>query len=276
MARFTKITQSLRYFFHTGFDGHNYRGWQRQAKAISVQQVIETTLSEMLKEPISIMGCGRTDAQVHASQFFFHIDIKDRWDYDLLFRINKMLPDDIAIFEIIPMEENQHARFDAIQRKYDYFMHTYKDPHLNHISAWYPENNLDVNTMKKAATLLTRYKDYRSYCKSPDTYLHTICNVSSSTLYTNKNGDRIRFEISADRFLGRMVRLIVGKLLRIGVGELSLDEFEGYLAEKITPATFDVAHPQGLFLSKVTYPYLDIPPRTEFSAFEHNEDPWIN
>jgi len=266
----------LRYFFHTGFDGHNYRGWQRQAKAISVQQVIETTLSEMLKEPVSIMGCGRTDAQVHASQFFFHLDIKDPWGYDLLFRINKMLPDDIAIFEIIPMEENQHARFDAIQRKYDYFIHTYKDPHLHHSSAWYPENNLDIDTMKKAASLLTQYNDYRSYCKSPDTYLHTICNVTASTLSCNKNGDRLRFEISADRFLGRMVRLIVGKLLKIGVGELSLDEFESYLVEKITPATFDVAHPQGLFLSKVTYPYLDIPPRTKFSAMVHAEDQWAN
>ena len=91
----------MRYFFHIGFNGYNYRGWQRQPKALNVQQVFETTLSQLLKIPISIMGCGRTDAQVHASQFFFHVDIEQAWDYDLLFRINKTLPSDIAVFEII-------------------------------------------------------------------------------------------------------------------------------------------------------------------------------
>jgi tRNA pseudouridine38-40 synthase len=265
----------LRYFFHTGFDGHNYRGWQRQANAGSVQQVVEAVLSEMLKEPVSIMGCGRTDAQVHASQFFFHLDIKDTWDYDLLFRVNKMLPDDIAIFEIIPMEENQHARFDATQRRYDYFIHTYKDPHLNHVSAWYPEKNLDLDSMKRAVSLLTQYTDFRAFCKSPDSYLHTICKVSSATLFTDAKGERLRFQISADRFLGRMVRLIVGKLLQVGKGELSLDKFESYLVTKTTPMVLDVAYPQGLFLSKVTYPYLDIPMRTTFSAIGHLEDQWL-
>lgn len=257
-----------------GFDGHHYRGWQRQAQVNSVQQVIETVLSEMLKEPITVMGCGRTDAQVHASQFFFHLDIKKTWDYDLLFRLNKMLPDDIAIYEIIPVEENQHARFDAIQRRYDYFIHTYKDPHLNSISTWYPEKNLNLDVMKKAVDLLTKYNDFRAFCKSPDTYLHTICKVSSAVLFTDAHGDRIRFQISADRFLGRMIRLIVGKLVKLGKGELSFDEFESYLITKQPPVILEVAHPQGLFLSKVTYPYLDIPTRTALSAIGDPEDHW--
>jgi tRNA pseudouridine38-40 synthase len=265
----------LRYFFHTSFDGHLYRGWQRQANADSVQEVVETVLGEMLKEPVSIMGCGRTDAQVHASQFFFHLDIKDAWDYDLLFRINKMLPDNIAIFEIIPVKDNQHARFDATQRRYDYFIHTYKDPHLNHFSSWYPEKNLHFERMKKAVALLTRYDDFRAFCKSPDTYLHTICKVSSAILFTDEKGERLRFQISADRFLGRMVRLIVGKLLQVGKGELSLDEFESYLITKTTPKVLDVAYPQGLFLSKVSYPYLDIPTRTAFSNIGHSENQWL-
>lgn len=264
----------MRYFFHIGFDGHLYRGWQRQAQVNSVQQVVETVLSEMLKEPITVMGCGRTDAQVHASQFFFHLDVKNTWDYDLGFRLNKMLPDDIAIYEIIPVEENQHARFDAIQRRYDYFIHTYKDPHLNSISTWYPERNLKLDLMKKAVDLLTKYNDFRAFCKSPDTYLHTICKVSSATLFTNAHGDRLRFQISADRFLGRMIRLIVGKLIKLGKGELSLDEFESYLITKQPPVILDVAHPQGLFLSKVTYPYLDIPTRTALTAIGNPEDRW--
>ena len=257
-----------------GFDGHRYRGWQRQAQVNSVQQVMETVLSEMLKEPVTVMGCGRTDAQVHASQFFFHLDIKNTWDYDLLFRLNKMLPDDIAIYEIIPVEENQHARFDAIQRRYDYFIHTYKDPHLNSISTWYPERNLNLELMKKAVDLLTKYDDFRAFCKSPDTYLHTICKVSSATLFTDAHGDRLRFQISADRFLGRMIRLIVGKLIKLGKGELSLEEFERYLIIKQPPVLLEVAHPPGLFLSKVTYPYLDVPTRTTHSAIGDPEDHW--
>jgi len=264
----------LRYFFHIGFDGHQYRGWQRQAQVNSVQQVVETVLSEMLKEPVTVMGCGRTDAQVHASQFFFHLDIKNTWDYDLVFRLNKMLPDDIAIYEIIPVEENQHARFDAIQRRYDYFIHTYKDPHLNNISTWYPEKNLNLDLMKKAVDLLTKYNDFRAFCKSPDTYLHTICKVSSATLFTDAQGDRLRFQISADRFLGRMIRLIVGKLIKLGKGELSLDEFESHLITKQPPVILEVAHPQGLFLSKVTYPYLDIPTRTALTTMGDPEDRW--
>ncbi len=264
----------MRYFFHTGFHGHHYRGWQRQANVNSVQQVVETLLARMLKEPITAMGCGRTDAQVHASQFFFHCDINSEWDYDLLFRINKMLPDDIAIFEIIPMQDDQHARYDATQRRYDYFIHTYKDPFLNSMSTWYPEKNLNLETMKKAVELLPKYRDYRAFCKSPNLYPHTLCKVSSATLFADSKGDRLRFQISADRFLGRMVRLIVGKLIEVGKGELSVDEFESYLITKQTPSILDVAYPQGLFLSKVTYPFLDIPARTTFMAIGQPEEQW--
>jgi tRNA pseudouridine38-40 synthase len=265
----------LRYFFHTGYHGHQYRGWQRQSNAGSVQQVIETTLSNILKEPVTAIGCGRTDAQVHASQFFFHVDIQTGWEYDLNFRINKMLPDDIAIFEIIPVKENQHARFDATQRQYDYFIHTYKDPFLNSMSTWYPEKQLNLENMKRAVALLTRYNDYRAFCKSPNLYLHTLCKVSSATLFADSKGDRLRFQISADRFLGRMVRLIVGKLILVGKSELSVDEFESYLITRVTPKTLDVAYPQGLFLSKVMYPYLEIPTRTTFMSIGMKEEQWL-
>ena len=260
----------LRYFFHIGYHGYNYRGWQRQPKALNVQQVLETALTQILKEPCSIMGCGRTDAMVHASQFFFHLDVMKDWDFDLLFRLNKTLPDDIAVFEIIRMEDNHHARFDATHRSYDYFIHTYKDPFLSTLSSLYLERNLQLDKMKQAVTLLTRYNDYRAFCKTPDTYRTTICNVTSAELYTDPSGDHLRFQISANRFLGRMIRIITGKLIDIGKGELSVDEFESYLITKITPPTIEPAYPQGLYLSKVTYPYLDIAPRTEFSAILQN------
>ena len=258
-----------------GFNGYNYRGWQRQPKALNVQQVVETTLSQILKVPVSIMGCGRTDAQVHASQFFFHADIEEVWDYDLLFRINKTLPDDIAVFEIIPVKDNHHARFDATQRTYDYFIHTYKDPFLSNTSSLYQEKNLNLEKMKEAVSLLMKYHDYRALCKTPDEYRTTICKVTSAQLFSDAAGDKFRFQISADRFLGKMIRIIMGKLLVIGRGELSVEEFEGYLISKRTPDTFEPAYPHGLYLSKVTYPYLDIAPRTEFSTILHSKvDAW--
>jgi tRNA pseudouridine38-40 synthase len=266
----------VRYFFHIGYNGFNYRGWQRQPKVLNVQQVLEDTLSQILKTPTSIMGCGRTDSQVHASQFFFHVDIDKAWDFDLLFRLNKNLPSDIAIFEIIPVAENNHARFDANARTYDYFIHTYKDPFLNSVSTLYLEKDLDVDKIKQAVSLLTQYNDYRAFCKTPNDYEHTICNVTSAQFFADPTGERYRFQISANRFLGKMIRILVGKLLDIGRKELTVSEFESYLVTKITPQIIEPAYPQGLFLSKVTYPYLDIAPRTKFSAIIQNkEDGWI-
>lgn len=178
----------MRYFFHIGYNGIRYRGWQRQAKAVNIQEVIETTLGQILKTDVTIIGCGRTDAMVHASQFFFHADIEREWDYDLIFRLNKMLPDDIAIFEIIPVDDSRHARFDATQRTYDYFIHTYKDPFLNDLSSLYLERNLNLDRMKQAVSLLVKYNDYAALCKSPLGYRTTICNVTTAALYADPSG----------------------------------------------------------------------------------------
>jgi tRNA pseudouridine38-40 synthase len=264
---------STRYFFHMAFLGTRYRGWQRQANSGSIQEVIESALSEILKEPISIMGCGRTDAEVHASQFYFHVDIVTKWDFDLRYRLNKVLPPDLAIYEIIPMQANQHARFDATQRQYDYFIHNYKDPFLNPVSTLVENQTWQLDKMKQAVALLTRYDDYRAFCKTPDSYEHTRCKVSTASLFVNESGDRLRFQISADRFLGRMVRLLVGKLTKIGAGTLSVDEFESYLNEKVKPSVWDPAYPQGLFLSKVNYPYLQQPVRSQFDVL-HLDGSW--
>jgi tRNA pseudouridine38-40 synthase len=267
--------KALRYFFHIGYHGYNYRGWQRQPKALNVQQIVEEALTKILKTPCTIMGCGRTDAMVHASQFFFHIDVEKEWDFDLLFRLNKTLPDDIAIFEILPVADNHHARFDATLRSYDYFIHTYKDPFLSSLSSLYLEKNLRIDKMKQAVDLLTQYNDYRAFCKTPAVYRTTICNVSDAALFIDANGDRLRFHISANRFLGRMIRILMGKLIDIGKGELSVDEFESYLVTKETPKTIEPAYPQGLYLSRVIYPYLNVPPRAKFSSILQNKnDQW--
>jgi tRNA pseudouridine38-40 synthase len=254
----------LRYFFHLGYLGTNYSGWQKHPDGLSVQQVLEGALSQILKVPIYITGCGRTDAQVHASQFFFHTDVDTPWDYDLLFRINKLLPGDIALFDIIPMDGQPHARFDAVERSYDYFIHTNKDPFLSGFSAMYAVKEWDVEQMQKAADLLLNYNDYHAFCKMPDRNIYTICNVKLARVTINNSGDRLRFSISANRFLGKMVRIIAGKLIAIGTGVLGIDEFEHYLINPKEIQLIKPAYPQGLYLSKIKYPYLDIPPRSDF------------
>lgn len=233
---------------------------------MNVQGVLETTLSQVLKTPVAIIGCGRTDAHVHASQFFFHMDVEKPWDFDLIFRMNKSLPAGIAIFDVIPVEEHRHARFDAVLRSYDYFLHTYKNPFLNGLSSFYLLDKLDFDKMSQAAAILPKYKDYRAFCTSPDKYEHTICNVMSASLSVDEYGDQLRFQISSNRFLSKMIRIIMGQLLKIGRGVLSVEEFENYLIYNQTPELITPAHPQGLYLSKVSYPYLNLPPRQQFSS----------
>jgi tRNA pseudouridine38-40 synthase len=255
----------LRYFVHIAFNGNNYRGWQKLPGIVSVQQVLETILSRILKEPIFVVGCGRTDAQVHAGQFFFHFDIEAKLEFDLMFRLNKCLPHDITVYDVIQMEGFPHARFDACQRSYDYFIHTRKDPYLTGLSSFYPIPEPDLVKMKEAVGLLTNYTDYGCFCKSPLNYEHTICKVTDAQLYSDINHTRIRFHISSNRFLAGMIRIIMGKLLEIGTGELSVHDFEQFLKTKSTPKTIIPVYAQGLYLTKVTYPYLDLPLQSVFS-----------
>ena len=265
----------MRYFLHIAYSGTNYRGWQMQKGGVlSVQEVIEKNLSQVFKKPIFVIGCGRTDAQVHASQYFLHFQIEEEWNFDLVFRLNKMLPPDISVFDLIPVEPKQHARFGATKRTYDYFIHTYKDPFLRNISTLYTEFKLDIPKMAKAVAVLTNYEDYHAFCKTPNAHSSTLCLISKADLFANETGDRIRFQITSNRFLRGMIRIIVGKLLLIGSGQMTVDEFEELLISKITPPEFDVAHPQGLFLSEIQYPFLTIPPKTSFSAFQQNGE-WV-
>ncbi|AMR31128.1 pseudouridine synthase [Mucilaginibacter sp. PAMC 26640] len=254
----------MRYYFHIGYLGSNYKGWQKHPDGIGVQQVLEIALSQIFKTPMFITGCGRTDAGVHACQFFFHVNIEKAWDFDLVFRLNNVLPDDISVFDIIPIDAGAHARFDAVERSYDYFIHTYKDPFLNGFSSYYEIKNWDLEPMQRAADLLLQYEDYRAFCKMPDRNEHTICRISEAQLFTDLSGKRLRFHISANRFLGRMVRVITGKLIDIGTGKLTVDEFESHLKDPMLPQVIKPAYPQGLYLSKIKYPYLDIPVQSDF------------
>ncbi len=256
----------MRYFLHIGYNGAQYHGWQNQPNVVSVQEVLESKLSKMLKQRIICHGCGRTDAKVHASQYFLHFDFEQIVDSDFVFTINKLLPDDIAVFEIIPVNPGANAQLDALKRTYDYFIHFSKDPFLSNFSTLYLLKNLDFEKMKKAVTLLTKYKDYHSFCLTPNVYKTTLCKISCAKLFLNEEKTRMRFQITSNRFLKGMIRTLVGRLLEIGRGKLSLEKFENALNNN-EPLHFNkIAYPQGLYLSKVEYPYLNIPTKSTFSG----------
>lgn len=241
---------------------------------MSLQQVIEERISQVLKQPTVINGCGRTDAQVNASQYFFHADFEVELNENFFFRLNRILPDDIAVFDIIPVDNFNHARFDAVQRRYDYFIHTKKDPFLNVCSSLFLDLDFDFDKLKQATALLTKYDDFRPFCTSPDKNRHTICHVSEAQWSMKSDGNQLRFQISSNRFLRKMIRIIIGQLINVGTGKLSVDAFENYLILRETPKILSAAPPQGLYLSKVTYPYLDLKPKTEFMGLNFGDDGW--
>lgn len=257
----------MRYFLHIAYEGTNYCGWQRQTDAISVQEVFEETLSKVFKKELSIWGCGRTDSGVHASQYIGHINLYEDFDFDLKFRLNKNLPDDIAVLDVIEMKDGQHARFDATSRTYDYFLHFYKDAYLKKYSSEYEYVSLDIDAMQKAVSMFSKYNDYKSICKQAHLYKNTICTVTQATLYVSEDGQRVRFSITSNRFLRGMVRLCVAFLLKIGRGEMSLEEFENMFSNQIILPLNHTSLPNGLYLSKVEYPYLELPERANFCDF---------
>ena len=249
----------MRYWIHLGFDGTKYRGWQRQKTPHdTVQEVLENCLTQIFKSPISAYGCGRTDAGVHASQYVAQIYVDDEFTFDLTYRLNKNLPDDIAVFDVIPVEQDQHVRYDATARTYDYFIHWKKDPVLMCYSAFYEELQLDYELMRKATELLRNNKDFRAVCKQPDLYPNTLCDVSHCELYVNEEQSRLRFTITANRFLRGMVRICVFFLLKVGNREMTLGEMASILNQQTELPEKIPAFPNGLFLSRVVYPYLEL------------------
>jgi len=243
------------YFLHLGYDGSTYRGWQFQPNVYSVQEVIEKAMMQIFKTPICIHGCGRTDAGVHASQYFLSFKIEKTFDFDLKFRLNKTLPSSIAVFDVLEMKNQQHARFDVISRTYDYFFHFEKSPFLNKYSSYYNIKNLDVAAMQQAVQLLSQYNNFKSFCNRPHIHNHTICEITNAQLFFNAEQNRMRFTITANRFLQKMIRLCMEFLLEVGKGNLTLTSFEKMLSEQLEMPK-KPAQPQGLYLSKVEYPYL--------------------
>lgn len=210
------------------------------------------------------MGCGRTDAGVHSSQYYFHIDIEQEIEDHLFFPLNRMLPPDIAIYHIIKVENKNHAQHSANERTYNYFIHTSKNPFLSEISALYNITDMDVKKMQEAANCLIGKNDFRAFCKTPDRHNHTECDIRKAQFYIDKTGKFIRFEIRANRFLKGMIRILVYELMEVGKNKVSPKQFHNLLLKKTPPNPLNMAYPQGLYLSEISYPFLKQQASEEF------------
>lgn len=250
----------MRFFLEIAFKGTNYNGWQVQPNGIGVQQKMDEALQTILREDIHCIGCGRTDAGVHASQFYLHFDSEKDFPKDFLLRMNQFLPADIAVKKVIPVAENAHTRFDATLRKYVYHMSRKKDPFTKDFYVQRPYHELDFKLMKDACNILKKYTDFKSFCKSQQGSKTTIVQIKECYWKEVKNADGEidwQFHISADRFLRGMVRLIVGAMIQIGKHKMTLEEFDAGIkkGERFKYALSAPAH--GLFLTEVHYPYIE-------------------
>lgn len=242
----------MRYFIELSYHGGNYHGWQIQPQAITVQETLEKALSLLLKKSIQVVGCGRTDAGVHASQFFLHFDSEEVIDKSSLkYRLNSFLPVDIAIFRIREVQKEAHARFDALYRKYKYVIDKQKNPFHQGMSMTIT-SDLDVDAMNMAAEKMLTYTDFKCFSRSKTDVKNYDCDVSEA-LWTMHEQELI-FEIKANRFLRNMVRAVVGTLLEVGRGKMSVEDFEQVIESRDRTKAGASAKAGGLFLTEICYP----------------------
>lgn len=243
----------MRYFAHLAYHGANYCGWQTQPALPTVQQTLEQALSTLLRQPTAVVGCGRTDTGVHASDFYAHFDTDAEIDAtQLAFKLNSFLPSDIAIFDIFPVRDNAHARFDATARTYQYHVSDRRLPFRQGLySRIYYRPDLDL--MNQGAQLLLQYEDFTSFAKLHTQVKTNICHLS--TARWDACGDEWVFTIRSNRFLRNMVRSVTGTLLDVGRGKLSLDGLRQIVEKKDRCAAGVSMPPQGLFLTQVEYPF---------------------
>jgi tRNA pseudouridine38-40 synthase len=246
----------MRYFIELAYQGTAYHGWQIQPKQVSVQSTITNALALILRQPeLEIVGCGRTDTGVHASQYFAHFDYDGEFPPGFTARLNKFLPPDIAIHRIFPVEEDQHARFGANYRAYEYHLCWQKNPFRQHTCYYYrPAPTLDQQAMQAAAQLLLEYEEFFPFCKTNSDAKTMRCELHRSEWEFGQ--ESWIFHIAANRFLRGMVRLIVGMCLSVGEGKMDLATVRRALDEQQRLSRSLSVAPEGLFLSEVRYPFL--------------------
>lgn len=242
----------MRYFIYLSYDGARYHGWQIQPNGISVQEVLNKALSTLLREPIEVTGAGRTDAGVNASLMVAHFEGQQTTDNgQLTYRLNKLLPPDIVIHKIQQVKDDAHARFSATSRTYHYYIITEKSP-FEPYAYRFPQP-LDFDKMNEAAKTLFDYIDFTSFSK-----LHTDVKTNNCHIITARweqlSPIKWQFTITADRFLRNMVRAIVGTLLDVGRGVLTIEQFREIIEKKDRCSAGTSVPGNALFLADVTYP----------------------
>lgn len=243
-----------RYFIFLSFRGTLYHGWQRQPKSITVQKILEEALSLILNEKITLTGAGRTDAGVHALVFCAHFDSQKEdlhTNYRFIQRLNKYLPVDVSIKRIRKVIPEANARFNAISRTYKYFISYVKDP-FKWETSWFINYRLNVEMMNKATEILVQTDDFASFCKLHSDNKTTICKIYHASWA--EADDMLIFTIKADRFLRNMVRAIVGTMIYVGKGKISLTEFTRIIQSRDRSESGMSAPARGLFLTDIEYP----------------------
>ena len=235
------------------YDGTRYHGWQIQPNGVSVQEKLQEALSTLLREPIVVTGAGRTDAGVHARMMVAHFDREGAVidGQQLAYKLNRLLPYDIAVSKVEPVSEEMHARFSAKSRMYRYYIHTVKDPFQRAYSCeiHYP---LDFAKMNEAAKILTTYEDFGAFCKSGADVKTTFCDVTKAE-WVQTSPTSWYFEIRANRFLRNMVRAVVGTLIEVGRGRLSIDDFKKVIEGKQRSDAGESMPGNALFLEDIVY-----------------------
>lgn len=245
-----------RYFMRLSYNGARFHGWQSQPNAVSVQSTIEDAAARVFRMPVKITGAGRTDTGVNARMMVAHFDLPD--DIHILERmtagLNALCGPDIAIEGIWRVHDDAHARFDAVSRTYHYYTHCGKSPFLAGFSWQEPQQGLDFELMNVCGKILTEVSDFTSFAKLHTDVKTNICKVSEARWEEIENG-RHRFVISADRFLRNMVRAVVGTLVEVGRGKMSVDRFREVVAAMDRCAAGTSMPPHPLFLWDIVYPY---------------------
>ena len=249
----TKITFQLRYFLKIAYKGTNYHGWQLQPNAISVQECVNKAISTILRTPIDVVGAGRTDTGVHASQIYAHFDIANKINiYQVTYKINSLLPNDIVVLVIYNVIDDAHARFTATSRSYEYKIYLGRNP-FELETTWQLNNKkLNIAKMNEAAKVLLTYTNFKCFSRTKTNVKTYNCAVKEAVW--KQEGKSLVFHITADRFLRNMVRAIVGTLLDVGTGKTSINDFKQIIESENRCNAGTSAPPQGLFLTQVTYP----------------------
>ncbi len=243
----------MRYFIHLSYDGGAYHGWQVQPNGISVQEELQRCLSTLLRQDVGVTGAGRTDTGVHALAMVAHFDAEgDEIDCgQLTYKLNKMLPRDIAVDRIERVSDDMHARFSARSRTYHYFVTTRKLPLWRNYS-WQLYGEVDFEKMNEAAAAMLGTHDFTSFSKVDTDTKTNICTVTEAHWQEVETGVW-RFTMTANRFLRNMVRATVGTLMEVGRGKMTPAQFAEVIAKKNRCEAGESVPGHALFLADIKY-----------------------